>query len=149
MDWPIALTATAGLLVAATAIGLFVRTRTGRVNAQKPAPAAGGRTASGALGLSGEQLGHEATLVQFSTRFCSRCPGTARALDELAHDYRGVVHVEIDLTDDRALADRFRVLQTPTTLVLDRGGAAVARIAGPPRAGELRAFLDTLTGSAR
>ncbi|WP_308799890.1 TlpA family protein disulfide reductase [Agromyces silvae] len=148
MDWPLAIAAAAGLVAVATATGLLVRARTGRVRAQPTASASD--TAHGethALGLTSEQLGDAVTLVQFSTRFCSQCPGTARTLGALARDYRGVAHVEVDLTDDRTLAERFRVLQTPTTLVLDRHGTAVARIAGPPRTHELRAVLDALTTS--
>jgi thiol-disulfide isomerase/thioredoxin len=145
MDWPVALAAAAALVVAATAIGLLARSRAGRVRpTSRSSAVAGAVAAAQSLGLAHEQLGDAATLVQFSTRFCSQCPGTARALGTLAGEYRGVAHVEVDLTDDRALADRFRVLQTPTTLVLDHGGVAVARIAGAPRTIELRALLDTL-----
>ncbi len=81
-----------------------------------------------------DALGAAATLVQFSTAYCSRCPSTARQLAAIAADYAGVRHVEVDLTGRPDLADRFHVLQTPTTLILDARGAATARIGGVPRA---------------
>ena len=147
MDLVPALVAGIGLPAAATLIGLIVRRRDGRVRSAAPA-ARGASTGSdaGALGLAPGALGTDVTLVQFSTTYCSRCPGTARALGELAdaHD-ADVRHVEIDLTDDPALADRFDVRQTPTVLVLDAGGRTAGRIAGVPRPDELRALIDDLT----
>lgn len=165
MDWTAALVAGVVLLAGTTALGLVLRARTGRVAAVTgPSASAtgsvgraagdarepGGADAS-ALGLSAAELGRGATLVQFSTAFCSRCPGTARRLRELVAEQRPgeVRHVEIDLTDDAVLAKRFAVLQTPTTLVLDRDGRTVARIGGPPRLDELRPLLDSLTRRTR
>jgi thioredoxin-like negative regulator of GroEL len=60
-----------------------------------------------------------------------------------------VRHVEVDLTHRPDIADRFRVLQTPTTLILDARGATTARIAGVPRSNEVRDRLDELTGRTR
>lgn len=147
MDWTAALLAAAALVATATAAGFALRSRSGRVAAVAP----GGHDGSdaSALGLSPAALGGDATLVQFSTEFCSRCPGTARQLQAIASEQGEVRHVEIDLTHDAALAKRFAVLQTPTTLVLDAGGAAVARIGGVPRSEELRALLDSLIRRTR
>lgn len=144
MDLVPALVAGIGLPALATLIGLVVRSRDGRLRAGSSTPGASGEAE--ALGLAPDVLGTDATLVQFSTAYCSRCPGTARALGDLAdaHD-ADVRHVEIDLTDDAALADRFDVRQTPTVLVLDAAGRIAARIAGVPRTGELRTLIDDLT----
>ena len=145
MDLVPALVAGIGLPLVATVIGLLARSRAGRV---RTTPATTGDPAStaAALGLARDALGADVTLVQFSTAYCSRCPGTARALGALAdvHD-ADVRHVEIDLTEDAALADRFDVRQTPTVLVLDREGRTAGRIAGVPRTDELRALIDDLT----
>jgi thiol-disulfide isomerase/thioredoxin len=162
MDWQAALIAGLGLPAAATAIGLAWRSRTGRVravgapDAATAHPGADGlsaatsrpaRTASAArLDLDARELGRAATLVQFSTEFCSRCPSTARRLDGIAHDYAGVRHVEIDLTSRPDLADRFHVRQTPTTLILDADGTVTARIGGVPRDDAVRAHIENLTG---
>ena len=50
-------------------------------------------------------------------------------------------HVEVDLTQRADLADRFRVTQTPTTLLLDADGTVRARIGGAP-APRVRVELD-------
>jgi thiol-disulfide isomerase/thioredoxin len=134
----------------ATAAGLVWRARQGRVRAiAGPADAAHDASTAAELGLALDSLGARVTLVQFSTEFCSRCPATARELAAIADDYEGVRHVQIDLTRDAALADRFHVTQTPTTLVLDAGGNQTARIGGAPRVREVRSLLDSITRRTR
>lgn len=156
MDLVPALVAGIGLPLVATAIGLLARSRAGRVRTVPGSPLGAGAgaepvaTTAATLGLAGHALGADVTLVQFSTEYCSRCPGVARSLTALADDLDGDIrHVEIDLTHDAALADRFDVRQTPTVLVLDAAGRTAGRIAGVPRADELRALIDDLTGRNR
>ncbi|MDQ0895700.1 thioredoxin family protein [Agromyces ramosus] len=148
MDWPAALIAGVALLAAATAVGLVWKARTGRVRVASgtAAPGPAGTSAAAALDLDADTLGDRATLVQFSTEYCSGCRPTARQLSAVAGDYDGVRHVEIDLTHRADLAARFAVLQTPTTLILGADGALTARIGGVPRAAAVRRHLDTLTG---
>ena len=174
MDWPAALIAGLALLAATTAIGLAWKASTGRLRtvrqprgtsaADAQGSAAGAAPASSAatsvppepraaaaldLDLDATALGDRATLVQFSTEFCTGCRPTARQLSAMAGDYDGVRHVEIDLTHRADLAARFAVLQTPTTLILGADGALTARIGGVPRLGAVRHHLDTLTGRTR
>jgi len=52
--------------------------------------------------------------------------------------------VDVDLTHRADLARRFNVLQTPTTLVLDRAGRVRARVGGVPNRAALHAHLDDL-----
>ncbi|WP_136709896.1 thioredoxin domain-containing protein [Agromyces sp. H66] len=144
MDWLPAITAGLGLPAVATAIGLAWRARTGRLR-ETPAGDDRGDTDAAALELGPDALGSAATLVQFSTVCCSRCPGTARQLAGVAARYDGVRHVEVDVTHRADLADRFRVLQTPTTLILDARGRASARIGGVPRLDAVHDHLDRLT----
>jgi hypothetical protein len=149
MDLVPALVAGLGLPLVALVAGFAWKARDGRVRAVAATDAAarrsGERRDADDLGVDRDRLGRDATLVQFSTEYCSRCPSTARALGELAGGYDGVRLVEIDLTRDPVLADRFSVTQTPTVLVLDAHGGTAARIAGVPRTGELRALIDDLT----
>ena len=77
-------------------------------------------------------LGERVTLVQFSTEICTRCPQVRRMLSALAANHDGLAHVEVDLTHRADLAARYRVLQTPTTFVVDRSGAVRARFNGVP-----------------
>ena len=177
MDWPAALIAGLALLAVTTAVGLAWKASTGRLrtvrqphgasaadgsttattgtsSASGAAPAAAGPPVARAaaahdLDLDATTLGDRATLVQFSTEFCTGCRPTARQLSAMAGDYHGVRHVEIDLTHRADLAARFGVLQTPTTLILGADGALTARIGGVPRLGAVRHHLDTLTGRTR
>lgn len=155
MDWLAALIAGLALPAAAAALGLAWKARTGRLHAAQAAGAVGTAGASAgdetvvALELGRAALGSAATLVQFSTEYCSRCPATARQLTSLAAEYRGVRHVEVDLTHRGDLAERFRVLQTPTTLILDADGVPTARVGGVPRLDAVRDHLDALTGRTR
>jgi thiol-disulfide isomerase/thioredoxin len=107
-----------GLVAFATALGMLWRATQGRVT-----------TAGGSI--SGVELGQRATLLQLSTEVCAPCRSTARVLRELAgNDIR---HVEIDVADRPDLVSRFNVLQTPTTLILDRDGIVKSRIGGAVR----------------
>ena len=80
-------------------------------------------------------LGSKATLLQFSTEVCAPCRATARVLDRARRASTSrVEHVDLDITHRPDLAARFSVLQTPTTLILDRDGTVRARIGGAPAA---------------
>jgi thiol-disulfide isomerase/thioredoxin len=82
--------------------------------------------------LGADGLGETATLLQFSTQRCAKCPGAHRTLAELARERDGVRHLDIDLTHRPDIARHFRVLQTPTTLILDADGAIQTRFGGVP-----------------
>ena len=136
-----------GLIAVSTVAGLIWKSRTGRVaqtaaaNAEIVTPADVGATTP---------FGEKATLLQFSTEFCAYCPATRRVLGTIADRTDGVEHVDIDLTHSPELAQRFRVLQTPTTLLLDGHGAVRGRIGGAPKRAELEESLaQILLGEAR
>ncbi|HSP51260.1 MAG TPA: thioredoxin family protein [Cryobacterium sp.] len=138
------------LVAVATVLGLYWRSRQGRAAVVTPgAPVTLGAPDALTPADVGSRVafGAKATLVQFSTSHCARCPGTQVLLAGLARSRPGVVHVDVDLTHRRDLANRFGILQTPTTLILDGTGQVRARIGGvPSRAGVLRQ-LDDLSGS--
>lgn len=94
--------------------------------------------------LGADSLGETATLLQFSTELCSRCPGVHRTLASVADDHEGVRHLDIDVTHRPDIAKHFRVLQTPTTLVLDRDGAIQTRFGGIPNRDVLELELHRL-----
>ena len=165
----LALLLIAGLTAAATAAGLLWRARQGSLrvitDARVPdlavvhlgTPAAAGPDAAKQDATEPRVLtpsdigdsapfGSRATLVQFSTEFCSRCPATRRLLGDVASARGGVVHLDVDLTHRADLANRFQILQTPTTLVLGPGGILTARINGVPQRHSLTSHLDDLTG---
>jgi thiol-disulfide isomerase/thioredoxin len=82
--------------------------------------------------LGAEGLGETATLLQFSTETCARCPSVHRILSSIADEHDGVIHLDVDLTHRPDIARHFHVLQTPTTLVLDETGVIQTRFGGAP-----------------
>jgi thiol-disulfide isomerase/thioredoxin len=116
----------AALLAATIIVGIALRVNSGRAR----------RTAATELvephRLGADGLGEQATLLQFSTELCARCPGVHRTLSTLASEHEGVRHLDVDLTHRPDIAKHFHVMQTPTTLILDRRGAVQSRIGGVP-----------------
>ena len=138
----VAVAVLAGVLALATVLGLLLRSRTGRA---KPSPTSADGDAGTVADLAPPTaFGTRATLVQFSTPTCARCPATARHLDSVAARHDGVTRLEIDLAEHPSLASRFNVLQTPTVLLLDADRSVHTRFGGPPRPPELTAALDTV-----
>jgi hypothetical protein len=76
---------------------------------------------------------------------CARCPGVHRTLAAIADDHEGVLHLDVDLTHRPDIAKHFHVLQTPTTLVLDRNGVVQTRFGGTPGRDVLELELNRLS----
>jgi thiol-disulfide isomerase/thioredoxin len=88
-------------------------------------------------------FGKNTTLLQFSSETCATCKQTAKLFHELEATSDGLLHIEVDLTHRLDLADKFKILQTPTTLVLDSKGVVKSRIGGAPRAATIEAEIGT------
>ena len=131
-----------GLVVLATALGLLWRARNGRISTPS------GRRSQDAVNLPEVARGEKATLLQFSTEVCAPCVPTRRVLGQIADSTDGVSHVDLDLTHRPDIAAQFNVLQTPTTLILDRAGIIRARIGGAPRQADVRAALADILAAA-
>ena len=147
------------VLVAASAAGFGLRARQGRFRPQRPRstslsegtgrgdsvpqPASNNALTSADLGAP---LGERATLVQFSTEFCTYCGPTRDLLAEVASERDGVAFVEIDAADRMDLTRRLRVMSTPTVLVLDADGAIERRSSGLPRKSDLHAEVGAVLG---
>ncbi|MBO0979540.1 thioredoxin family protein [Microbacterium sp. SD291] len=121
----LALSFAAALLVLAVVAGVVLRLLDGRRRG-------GGHLRFDPADASATVLGERATLVQFSTEMCARCPQVRRMLNDYASDHDGLAHVEVDLTHRPELSARYRVLSTPTTFVVDGSGAVRARFHGVP-----------------
>ena len=96
--------------------------------------------------LGADGLGELATLLQFSTELCARCPGVHRTLAAVADAHPGVRHLDVDLTYRPDIAKHFHVMQTPTTLILDKDGAVQTRFGGAPSRDVLELELARLAG---
>ncbi|MCA5894005.1 thioredoxin family protein [Isoptericola sp. NEAU-Y5] len=111
------------LLLVTAALGALWRSRQGRVRAPS-------RRADVDWAAHGVTLGRRATFVQLSATVCAPCRATARVLGPFAGAQDGVLHHELDVEQHLDLTSELRVLTTPTVLVLDAGGAEVARVHG-------------------
>lgn len=129
----------AALLAATIGVGAYLRWQQNRPRRQDPSEVVEPQR------LGAGALGERATLLQFSTEMCARCPGVHRTLTEIADDRDGVVHLDIDLTHRPDIAKHFHVLQTPTTLILDGDGVIQTRFGGTPRRDVIELELARVT----
>ncbi|MET2012260.1 thioredoxin family protein [Microbacterium chocolatum] len=130
-----------GLVAATAGLGAYLRRRPQRVRRDVSHEVVDPRR------LGADALGESATLLQFSTEMCARCPGVHRMLAQTAAAHPGVLHLDVDLTHRPDIARHFHVLQTPTTLVLDRDGVIRTRLGGVPGREVLDLELTRLTGA--
>lgn len=135
-----ALIGLAVLLTATVALGAWLQWRQNRPQRHIPHEVVEPQR----LGADG--LGEVATLLQFSTELCARCPGVHRTLASVAAAHPGVRHLDVDLTHRPDIAKHFHVLQTPTTLVLDADGVVQTRFGGTPNRDVLELELARLSG---
>ena len=128
------LIAIVALLAIATVAGLIWRASTGRAKRIKNGLQIDlkeiGATKDGKPVTA---FGEHTTFLQFSSEACATCKQTAKLFHELEKTSHGVLHIEIDLTHRLDLAEKFGILQTPTTLVLDSKGIVKSRIGGAPK----------------
>ncbi|HEX3959098.1 MAG TPA: thioredoxin family protein [Trebonia sp.] len=145
------LIAVVAVLAAASVLGLALRRRQGKfttpgrdrtTSATSPATA-DSRDALTAADL-GVPLGKRATLVQFSTEFCSNCPQTRRMLGQLAAEHEGIELVEVDAAARLDLTRRLNVMSTPTVLVLGPDGTIASRASGLPRRSDVLAAVGSV-----
>lgn len=124
-----------GLLVlAALASGFWWKARTGKAKLVRSGELVDlGKLKAFKSGKPVTSFGKSATLLQFSTEVCSVCVATARLFKELEKKTPGLKHIEVDITNRLDLAAHFNIMQTPTTLILDKHGMVKARIGGAPR----------------
>jgi len=143
-----------GVLLAATAFGVYRRVTDGRIRGVSAAgsgpDAAPSAAASSDVAPSSDRLtaaeinaplGAQATIVAFSTAFCAPCRVTRRIAEEVASMIPGVAHVEVDAEANLDLVRRLDVRRTPTVLILDSAGAVRQRAVGAPRKADLIAAL--------
>lgn len=121
------------LLVAALAAGVLALVN-GRFRRRQP-----GQVLSPAeLGID---LGTRATLVQFSSAFCSPCRATRSLLRDVAGRLDDVAYVDIDAESHLDLVRQLGILRTPTVVVLDHAGVVVRQASGLPRREQIDAVL--------
>lgn len=121
-----------GALVVAGVAGWWLRAANGRIRtgrAAKPTPADElPEPIRAALDPDAA-----VTLVQLSTTFCTSCRQAEKLLTTFAAETPGVAHIELDVTDEPAVATKVGVMRTPTTLALTADGTELLRVGGVPR----------------
>lgn len=135
----------AALVLSALAAGFWWRARTGRAKLVRSGEIVDlAKLKATRSGSPVTSFGKKATLLQFSTEVCSICVQTAKYFQELESKNPDLTHIEVDLTDRMELAAHFNVMQTPTTLILDRTGKVQARIGGAPKLNVIQQELAKL-----
>ena len=81
-------------------------------------------------------------LLDFWAPWCGPCRKVTPILDELAGEMENVKFVKINIDENTASAARFSVMSIPTLLVF-KGGEAVARQVGALSKSDLRAFIES------
>ena len=126
------------VLGAATAYGLWYQKSRGKIQAK--AVSGNGLTAA----VIGGDLGSRATLVQFSSAFCTPCRATRTLLENVVSDLTDVRHVEIDAETNLELVRKLDIRSTPTTLILNSLGVEVGRAIGAPKRDQVLAALAAI-----
>ena len=126
------------VLVLATSYGFWDKKRSGKINVK-----ADNRHLVRASEI-GSQLGESATILQFSSAFCTPCRATRSTLSSVVSHYPKIKHVEVDAESNLELVRRLDIRQTPTTLFLNAEGKEIARAVGAPKRNQVVTALDNL-----
>jgi thioredoxin-like negative regulator of GroEL len=94
--------------------------------------------------MIGTDLGARATLVQFSSAFCSPCRATRMLLEDVTENMGDVVYVEVDAETNLELVRTLDIRSTPTTLFLDRTGHEVGRAMGAPKRDQVLSAISAI-----
>ena len=117
-------------------IGLLIKSRLGKVRRQ--------------LRLQifeselGNNYGKRATVVQFSTTFCSECRAAKALISDVVSTQNEIAYIEIDAESNLELVRKVDIRSTPTTLFLDRSGFEIARATGAPKRDQLIKVIASL-----
>ena len=126
------------VLSLATAYGIWDKKRSGKINVK-----ADDRHSVSESEI-GNSLGEHATILQFSSAFCTPCRATRSTLSSVVSHYPKIKHVEVDAESHLDLVRRLDIRQTPTTLFLSAQGKEIARAVGAPKRDQVVTALNNL-----
>ena len=126
------------VLLVATAYGIWDKKRAGKIVVQE--------TSHNLIAPDeiGSELGEDATVLQFSSAFCTPCRTTRSTLKSVISHYPKIKHVEIDAESNLDLVRRLDIRQTPTTLFLNSAGKEIARAVGAPKRDQVVSALERI-----
>ena len=127
------------VLISATGFGLWYQRTRGEfrkkktVNGPQLTPA-----------IIGSELGSRATMVQFSSAFCTPCRATKALLVDMVKTLPDVRYAHIDAESHLELVRKLDIRSTPTTLFLNADGVEVGRAMGTPKRAQVEAALAAI-----
>jgi thiol-disulfide isomerase/thioredoxin len=124
------------VLISARGIGIYYQRRSGVIKRKK-------RLRLSPVEL-GSDYGDRATIVQFSTTFCSSCRAAKALIKDVVKDQSDIKYLEIDAESNLELVRRVDIKSTPTTLFLDKAGFEIARATGAPKRDQLIKVVASL-----
>ena len=127
------------VLVLATGFGLWYQRTRGEFRKKK--------TVNGpklTAAIVGTELGARATMVQFSSAFCTPCRATKALLEDMVKTMTDVRYAHIDAESHLELVRELNILSTPTTLFLNHAGVEVGRAMGTPKRAQVHAALAAI-----
>jgi thiol-disulfide isomerase/thioredoxin len=117
-------------------LGLLIKYNQGKVKHRK-------RTRYSAKELH-QDLGSRATIVQFSTTFCSECRSAKAIVKDVVKELSDISYIELDAESNLDLVRRVDIRSTPTTIFLDKNGYEIARAKGAPKRDQLIRAIQAL-----
>jgi thioredoxin-related protein len=124
------------LLVIASGVGLYYKKRSGVIKRKKRLQVIPGEF--------GGSYGARATILQFSTTFCSSCRAAEALIENVVKGQNDINYYEIDAESNLDLVRKVDVRSTPTTLFLDSKGFEIARATGAPKRDQLIKVIQTI-----
>ena len=127
------------VLVLATGYGLWYQRTRGEFRRKKTV---NGPTLTAAI--VGTELGARATMVQFSSAFCTPCRATKVLLEDMVKTLSDVRYAHVDAESHLELVRELDIRSTPTTLFLNHAGVEVGRAMGTPKRAQVHAALAAI-----
>ena len=127
------------VLAAATGFGIWYQRTRGEFRKKK--------TVNGpklTAAIVGTELGSRATMVQFSSAFCTPCRATKVLLEDMVKSMPDVRYAHIDAESHLELVRKLDIRSTPTTLFLNSAGIEVGRAMGTPKRAQVQAAISAI-----
>lgn len=127
------------VLLAATGFGIWFQRTRGEFRKKK--------TVNGpklTAAIVGTELGSRATMVQFSSAFCTPCRATKVLLEDMVKTMPDVHYANIDAESHLELVRKLDIRSTPTTLFLNGAGVEVGRAMGTPKRAQVQAAIAAI-----
>ena len=127
------------VLISATGFGIWYQRTRGEFRKKK--------TVNGpklTAAIVGTELGSRATMVQFSSAFCTPCRATKVLLEDMVKTMPDVRYAHIDAESHLELVRKLDIRSTPTTLFLNGAGVEVGRAMGTPKRAQVQAAISAI-----